>query len=111
MTGPARGPLDTSDIAVQRAWRTDASRRAIEVALGAEGLTTHTWGNGPDVSYGPHTHPHDKVLCCVSGSIVFHAVSGDVALVPGDRMELPAGIEHSATVGSDGVECVEAYRT
>jgi quercetin dioxygenase-like cupin family protein len=111
VAGPVRGPFDTSGIEVRRAWRTSASRRDIEAALGAEGLTTHGWGNGPDVSYGQHAHPHDKVLCCVSGSIVFHADSGDMALMPGDRMEIEAGVEHSATVGHDGVECVEAYRS
>jgi cupin superfamily acireductone dioxygenase involved in methionine salvage len=55
-------------------------------------------------------HEHHKVLFCVSGSIVFHIDSGDLSLGPGDRMELPAGVGHSATVGPDGVECVEAYR-
>ncbi len=92
-------------------WRTAPSRRDIEAALCAEGLTTQSWGNGPDVAYARHAHAYDKVLCCVSGSIVFHAPGGDVALGPGDRMELPAGVEHSATVGPDGVECVEAYRS
>jgi cupin superfamily acireductone dioxygenase involved in methionine salvage len=51
------------------------------------------------------------VLYCVSGSIVFHTSGGDVALAPGDRLELPAGVEHSATVGHDGVQCVEAFRS
>jgi len=46
----------------------------------------------------------------MSGSIIFHTDAGDVALAAGDRMELPRGVEHSATVGADGVECVEAYR-
>jgi hypothetical protein len=31
-----------------------------------------------------------------------------VTLVPGDRLDLPAGVGHSATVGPDGVECLEA---
>jgi hypothetical protein len=31
-------------------------------------------------------------------------------LAPGDRMELPAGTEHSATVGDAGVVCWEAAR-
>jgi mannose-6-phosphate isomerase-like protein (cupin superfamily) len=84
---------------------------AIESALRAEGLTPSAWGNGADVSYDPHVHGYHKVLYCVSGSIVFHTSRGDVALAPGDRLELPAGVEHSATVGHDGVECVEAFRS
>ena len=82
----------------------------MERALRAEGLTPRPWSNGPDVSYDRHEHEHHKVLLCVSGSIIFHTDTGDVALAPGDRMELPPGVEHSATVGADGVECVEAYR-
>jgi cupin superfamily acireductone dioxygenase involved in methionine salvage len=76
----------------------------------AEGLTPRVWANEGGVAYGRHVHEHHKVLFCVSGSIVFHIDSGDLSLGPGDRMELPAGVGHSATVGPDGVECVEAYR-
>jgi hypothetical protein len=32
-----------------------------------------------------------------------------VNLATGDRLELPAGTMHGATVGSDGVECLEAH--
>ncbi len=104
------GPTDRARIAVARAAGPSASRREVESTLLAEGLTPHAWGNDGDVSYGRHAHRYHKVLVCVSGSIVFHTASGDVALDPGDRMELPAGAEHGATVGHDGVQCVEAYR-
>ena len=76
----------------------------------AEGLEPTAWGNGGDFSYGRHVHEYHKVLVCVSGAITFHIQGGDVALAPGDRMDLPAGVEHGATVGHDGVECVEAFR-
>jgi hypothetical protein len=32
-----------------------------------------------------------------------------VDLVAGDRFELPAGTEHEALVGPDGVTCLEAH--
>ena len=86
------------------------SRAAIEATLVAEGLTPHSWGNGAGVIYGRHVHGFHKVLVCVSGTIVFHTDAGDVELGPGDRMELAAGVEHGATVGPGGVECVEAPR-
>jgi hypothetical protein len=45
----------------------------------------------------------------VRGSIVFHThEEGDLPLVPGDRLEVDAGTEHAATVGPDGVLCLEA---
>jgi quercetin dioxygenase-like cupin family protein len=68
------------------------------------------WGNGPGDRYGRHDHPSHKVLFCVSGSIVFHLDDGDVELAPGDRLDLPAGTPHAATVGPTGCECVEGYR-
>ena len=86
------------------------SRRDVEATLEAEGLTPHAWGNDGGYSYASHVHTYHKVLVCVRGSIVFHVDTGDVALRPGDRMELPADVAHGATVGDDGVECVEAYR-
>jgi hypothetical protein len=31
-------------------------------------------------------------------------------LMPGDRLELPAGVRHGALVGPAGVTCLEAHR-
>ena len=87
-----------------------SSRAAAERALRAEGLEPHAWADVAGVVYDVHAHRHHKVLVCVSGGIVFHIAAGDLALGPGDRLELPAGVEHGATVGDAGVECVEAYR-
>ena len=67
------------------------------------------WGNGPGDVYGWHAHEQDKVLFCLEGSIVFHTDDGDVALTAGDRLDLPAGTRHGATVGPDGCACVEAW--
>lgn len=41
---------------------------------------------------------------------MFHLPGGDVTLRPGDRLEVPPRTEHAATVGPDGVACVEASR-
>jgi cupin superfamily acireductone dioxygenase involved in methionine salvage len=50
------------------------------------------------------------VLFCLEGSIVFHTDRGDVALEAGDRLDLPPGTPHAATVGPAGCACVEASR-
>ena len=68
------------------------------------------WGNGPGDTYGRHSHDYHKVLFCLAGSITFHVGGGDLELSAGDRLDLEPGTEHGATVGSDGVECVEASR-
>ena len=75
-----------------------------------EGLSPHDWGNGPGDRYEWHSHGYHKVLYCVSGSIVFHTRDEDLELEAGDRMEIEPGVEHAATVGPEGVKCMEAAR-
>ena len=82
----------------------------VSAAFAAEGLEPHAWSNGPGYVYGEHKHPYHKVLYCTVGSITFHTPAGDVVLGPGDRLDLPAGTPHSATVGPEGVTCMEAAR-
>lgn len=79
-------------------------------ALEAEGLDPDAWSNRPGHRYPEHDHAYDKVLVCVEGSITFHTPDGDVVLSTGDRLDLPAGTVHAATVGPDGVTCLEAHR-
>jgi quercetin dioxygenase-like cupin family protein len=74
-------------------------------------LTTVTsWSNGPGDTYGWHSHAYHKSLRCIRGSIVFHLRHGDVELREGEMLDIEPGIEHAATVGPDGVECVETHR-
>ena len=79
-------------------------------AFAVEGLEPRTWSNEPGYRYGEHRHPFHKVLFCVRGSITFHTLNGDIRLGPGDRLDLPPGTPHSATVGDKGVTCMEAPR-
>jgi quercetin dioxygenase-like cupin family protein len=76
----------------------------------AAGLSPHGWGNAPGDTYGWHEHGFEKVLYCVRGGIVFHTHTGDISLGPGDRMVLPPRTPHAATVGPEGVRCLEAPR-
>jgi len=84
------------------------SMSEIEARMRSGGLDPRSWGNGPGDRYGWHDHTYHKVLYCVEGSIVFHTPDGDLGLAPGDRLDLPPGIEHAATVGDRGCRCVEA---
>lgn len=76
-----------------------------------EGIQATSWSNGPNEGYAAHAHDYDKVIVVVRGSIAF-GLPGDGArmlLDAGDRLELPAGTEHDALVGADGVTCLEAH--
>ena len=80
--------------------------------LQAEGLQPYRWSNGPGDGYSAHAHSYHKVIYVVSGSITFGLphIRQQVALDPGDRLELPPGVVHAALVGPEGVVCLEAHR-
>lgn len=87
-----------------------SAREIAEAGFASEGLTPETWSNQGGFAYAEHSHPYHKVLYCVDGAITFHTASGDIEMRPGDRLDLPPGIPHSATVGPQGVTCMEAPR-
>lgn len=88
-----------------------SARQVAEAGFAAEGLTPETWSNQAGYSYAEHSHPYHKVLYCIDGAITFHTPSGDVDMRPGDRLDLPPRTVHSATVGPEGVTCMEAARS
>lgn len=124
--GPDDGPREATGLAWRRAPCDDgydstlvvaeltpgsATREQALVAFRADGCgASRSWANGPGDRYARHQHDEHKVLFCLGGSIVFHTVEGDLELTEGDRLDLPAGTSHAATVGHEGCECVEAYR-
>lgn len=83
--------------------------RGVEQRLAAAGLSPRTFSNRPGDTYGVHEHRRHKILFCVEGSITFHTDDGDLPMTAGDRLDLPPGTAHAATVGDDGVVCTEAY--
>lgn len=85
-------------------------REEIQAKFAGEGLSPHGWGNGPNYEYGWHSHGYHKVLYCVSGSIIFHTGEGNFELQAGDRLDVEPGTGHSATVGPEGVRCIEAAK-
>lgn len=88
---------------------TEAALREILIA---EGLDFYAWGNAPHDLYPPHAHTYHKVIYVVRGSITFGLPEEDreVMLSAGDRLDLPAHVIHNATVGSEGVMCLEAHK-
>jgi quercetin dioxygenase-like cupin family protein len=80
--------------------------------LGREGLRPYRWSNEPGDAYAAHEHAYHKVIYVVSGSITFgFPIEGEpTTLYPGDRLDLPPGVQHNAVVGPQGVVCLEAHR-
>jgi quercetin dioxygenase-like cupin family protein len=88
------------------------SESAIRNILAEENLKPYGWGNNPGDVYQAHTHGYHKVIYVLQGSITFGLPQEgrQVTLNAGDRLELPAGTQHNATVGENGVRCLEAHR-
>ena len=84
-----------------------ASPDDLMARLRAEADGCYAWSNGPSDRYTEHAHQYEKVLYCVEGSITFTLRDRDVRLGPGDRMVLPPGTPHAATVGPQGCTCIE----
>lgn len=77
-----------------------------------EGLSPYTWSNGPGDTYVAHSHPYDKLIYVVRGSItwILPSAGQEIETRSGDRLELPRGTQHAARVGPHGVTCLEAHR-
>ena len=80
--------------------------------LRSEASGCYSWSNGAGDRYAAHTHPYEKVLYCVEGSITFvlEDEGRRLELKTGDRMVLPPGTVHSAVVGQAGCTCIEGRR-
>lgn len=89
----------------------EAPDHALATRLAREGLSASEWGNAPSDTYAEHRHAYDKVLVARSGSITFHLseLGLDIELRAGERLQLPAQTLHGATVGPQGVLCLEAH--
>ena len=89
-----------------------ATESDIQRRLQDEGLRAYRWANAPHDKYSAHSHSYAKVIYVVSGSITFGLPdSGEqIHLDAGDRLDLLAGVTHDATVGLQGVVCLEAHR-
>ena len=91
--------------------RSPADEASLRKIYRQEHLDPYLWSNGPGDRYGNHHHSYHKVIFVVHGSITFNLpqTGESVTLEAGDRLDLPAGVEHGAVVGAQGVACLEAH--
>jgi hypothetical protein len=87
------------------------SEAGLQRSMLAQGLQPYKWSNGAGDTYAAHSHSYDKVIYVVVGSITFGLPEAgeELTLFPGDRLDLPAGMLHSAKAGAWGVTCLEAH--
>ena len=95
-------------------WKGDSPASEAELCrlLGEQGLSAYRWSNSPGDVYGAHSHPFNKIIYVLQGSITFSLPEQDeqVTLNSGDRLDLPGGVLHEAVVGPQGVICLEAHQ-
>jgi quercetin dioxygenase-like cupin family protein len=101
------------EVSIQR-WQksTPPSEAELRQIYRQEGLNPYTWSNAPHDTYAAHAHGYNKVLFVLRGSItwILPDVNQEIETLPGDRLDLPAGVRHAARVGPKGVTCLEAHR-
>lgn len=96
-------------------WNGDSSpsEEDLRRLLGEQGLSGYRWSNSPGDVYGAHSHPFQKIIYVLQGSITFilPEQGEQVQLISGDRLDLPDGMVHEAVVGPQGVICIEAHQS
>lgn len=71
--------------------------------LRAEGFThTYVWEDGPRAHYADHTHAQDSAHVVLAGQMTLQMGGKSSTYYVGDRVDVPAGAVHSATMGPAG---------
>jgi quercetin dioxygenase-like cupin family protein len=85
---------------------------ALRGRLAADGYQVVRWSSEPDTGYPPHLHIYPELIWVVSGSLAVLLPAEDrlLALEPGDRVDLPAGLVHGTLAGPDGAVYLLATR-
>jgi len=73
-----------------------------EARLRQEGYESFRWHDVPGSNYPRHRHDYDECLWILKGEMTFRIEDRDYVLKAGDRLYLPAGTPHTATVPAAG---------
>ncbi len=66
--------------------------------LGGEGMVTAWWSEVPGTNSGMHSHPFPETRWVLTGFLRVTVGKEVFDLAPGDRLDVPAGAEHSVEV-------------
>ena len=87
-------------------WPADAGQitiNKIRARLEQEGLRPYRFEMVPGDVYGDHAHPEAEIRWVVSGRMRICVSGEEIIMEPGDRLDLPANVVHSADVFGEEV--------
>ncbi|CAH8487487.1 unnamed protein product [Heterobilharzia americana] len=64
----------------------------------SRGMQLYNYKFSPGTNFPVHTHQENKMDCIVSGQLSFTMFGKEIILGPGDRLEVPRNVPHSAHV-------------
>ena len=88
------------------------TEEGIRERLAAEGYGVVRWANEPATGYPAHAHIYPETMWMISGSltVILPTDRRLLELLPGDRIEVPAGILHGVMAGAEGAVYLLATR-
>ena len=79
------------------------SEDQIRVEMSKHGYNPRRVEEPANAVYDPHKNATDLLLVYLEGSADVRVGQDEYHCTPGDRLQIPGNIEHSARVGADGV--------
>ena len=95
---------DLAELARLRIWDGVAAR-----VVGGSGMTLAFIELDPSSVVPEHSHPHEQLGVCISGSLTFQVGGEERRVGPGGTWEIPGGVPHEVRVGPDGAAVIEAW--
>lgn len=77
--------------------------------VGGTGLTLAFVELDPASVVPEHSHPHEQIGVCVSGSLSFRVGDEKREVGPGGTWEIPGGVPHEVRAGPVGAAVIEAW--
>lgn len=95
---------DLADLAALRIWNGVYGR-----VLGGNRVTMAVIELDPSSVVPEHSHEHEQMGVCISGSVTYRVGSEERELDPGATWHIPGGVAHEARAGPEGAVVVETW--
>ena len=95
---------DLSELTRLRIWDGVAGR-----VVGGTGLTLALVELDPSSIVPEHSHPHEQIGVCLTGSLSFEVAGERREVGAGGTWAIPGGVPHEVRVGPAGATVIEAW--